>query len=271
MIVTAEVGRRAFDHVILLYSHRSLVRRSLAWNSRCFTRTCYSKESTYEPSRYAVPHASSKSWPSTAPTVDEFELDALDPKHNEQYSPPPSPSVLAATPREYAGYFPSPRRLTIMYDAKTENSNMNLRIEVAIRTANRPQIDLTPFYLQMHDLKGGVFSSWRYCRESGKEICQSKLKETKSLIIRPGLRRSMSSALSNLRSKSGTKTTTVQHMRRQDSNYGSTSDDEIETSQNPSCTTKGEISRKSSSFMALEFSNYAHLEINRKETRSSKR
>lgn len=146
-----------------------------------------------------------------------------------------APKPLASSPQEFADYFPSTQRLCIRHDDSTLDGNMNLRVDTKARTHNGREVDLTLFHLRMHDLKRRDFSLRRYCRDSGREICHSSRKCSKpSIMKRPGLQRSMSNALSSLRSKSVSRTPTITSLKRQDSGYdtmhGYEVDDKIETS-----------------------------------------
>lgn len=133
---------------------------------------------------------------------------------------------------------------------------------------------MTLFHLRMHDLKRREFSLRRYCRDSGREVCHSRRKYMKpSVIRRPGLQRSMSSALSGLRSKSETKTPTLKSLARQDSGYDSMPEadvDEDDENSNSSPRTSSSIPMPTNTTL-LEFSNYTHLEVKRRGAKSSKR
>ena len=182
-----------------------------------------------------------------------------------------TPSAVPSTPSEFAEYFPSARRLCIRHD-DTMDGNMNLRIDTETHTSKGRRFDLTLFHLRMHDLKNREFSFRRYCRESGREICHSTRKYTKPAADqRPGLQRSMSSALASLRPKSDSKSSTRHSLKRHDSGYDSMEEDE-EISE-----FKGRSSQATSSIplptntTKLEFSNYAHIDVKRRGAKSSKR
>ena len=182
-----------------------------------------------------------------------------------------APTALAASPKEFAEYFPSTQRFCIRHDDSTMDGNMNLRVDTKARTQDGGDVDLTLFHLRMHDLKRREFSLRRYCRDSGREVCHSSRRYGKpSVMKRPGLQRSMSSALSSLRSKPDNKTSTVTNLKRHDSGYDSMHEDET--------TKDSETSSKRSSGTSiptnttrLEFSNYAQLEVRRRGTKASKR
>jgi len=83
---------------------------------------------------------------------------------------------------------------------------------------------------------------------------------------RPGLQRSVSRALQSIRGKSESEKQMV--LNRQDSGYCSNPDDEDEEERPRSRESNDE--QKSSSFR-LEFSNYAHVEVNRKGIKGSRK
>ena len=193
------------------------------------------------------------------------------PEETEEYI---GPTALASSPEEFALYFPSTSRMSIRHDDATLDGNMNLRVDTVASTQDGGKVDLTLFHLRMHDLKRREFSLRRYCRDSGREVCHSRRKYMKpSVIRRPGLQRSMSSALSSLRSKSETKTPTLKSLTRQDSGYDSMPEpdaDEDDENSHPSQRTSSSIPIPTNTTL-LEFSNYTHLEVKRRGAKSSKR
>ncbi|KAL6717090.1 hypothetical protein ACLMJK_005005 [Lecanora helva] len=183
-----------------------------------------------------------------------------------------APSVLAASPQEFADYFPSTQRLCIRHDDCTMDGNMNLRIDTKARTYDGGEVDLTLFHLRMHDLKRREFSLRRYCRESGREICHSSRKYSKpSVVTRPGLQRSMSSAFSSLRPKSEHKSSAASNLKRHDSGYDSLHEDELDDEGITSAPTMSSSMYIPTNTTRLEFSNYTHLEVKRRGTKGSKR
>ncbi len=193
------------------------------------------------------------------------------PNETEEYI---APTALASSPDEFALYFPSTSKMFIRHDDATLDGNMNLRVDTVASTLDGGKVDMTLFHLRMHDLKRREFSLRRYCRDSGREVCHSSRKYTKpSVIRRPGLQRSMGSALSSLRSKSDTKTPTLKSLKRQDSGYDSMPDadmDEDDEESSRSQRTPSSIPIPTNTTL-LEFSNYTHLEVKRRGAKSSKR
>lgn len=162
-------------------------------------------------------------------TASERELDALDsglPLNYEDSSIPAlpvytrdvvEPNVRPSSPQDFARFFPSLNRLSIRHDEYTPDGNMNLRIDTVVTGRRRTAIQL--FHLRMYDLAKREFSLRRYCRDSGREVCNSKRqyaepaapkplkkekkekhekREKKEDSSRPSLQRSMSSAFRSL-------------------------------------------------------------------------
>ena len=227
----------------------------------------------YDSYDYAAPQASTGTFSSCASTDDREPDEEVQP-----YEVPAGgsrivgPRVLAASPQEFAEYFPSTQRLCIRHDDSTLDGNMNLRIDTKASTYDGGQVDLTLFHLRMHDLKRREFSLRRYCRDSGREICHSSRRYSKpSVMTRPGLQRSMSSALSTLRSKSDSRTTTATSLKRHDSGYDTMHEDTTEEDSETSTPRRQSSMPIPTNTTRLDFSNYAHLEVKRRGTQASKR
>ena len=222
---------------------------------------------------YADREASRETYASSVST-DNYEPDQeLPPYHiPDDGGLAVAPKVLAASPQEFADYFPSTQRLCIRHDDCTMDGNMNLRVDTKACTYDGGDVDLTLFHLRMHDLKRREFSLRRYCRESGREVCHSSRKYSKpSVVTRPGLQRSVSSALSSLRPKSENKTSTVTSLKRHDSGYDSLHEDEFDEEPEISSSRGPSSMCIPTNTTRLEFSNYAHLEVKRRGTKGSKR
>lgn len=124
------------------------------------------------------------------------------------------PNVRPSSPQDFARLFPSLNRLSIRHDEYTSDGNMNLRIDTVVTGRRRTAIQL--FHLRMYDLAKREFSLRRYCRDSGREVCNSKRLYTEPAVAkvsktekhekedkreessRPSLQRSMSSAIKSL-------------------------------------------------------------------------
>lgn len=232
-------------------------------------------EAQYSHFECPKPRVSAETYASTTSSFDDlrddlppFEL--LEVSNYPSENPPTT--ALTSSPEEFAEYFPSTQMLLIRHDDTTIDGNMNLRIDTEAQTLDGEKVDLQLFHLRMHDLKRREFSLRRYSRDSGREICHSSRKYPKpSFIQRPGLQRSMSSAFSSLRSKSESKTSTTMSLKRNDSGYGSLHEDDMEED------VASQSHRPSSSFpipantIRLQFSNYAHLEVKRRGSKTCKR
>ncbi|MCJ1479343.1 hypothetical protein MMC13_008028 [Lambiella insularis] len=226
-------------------------------------------DSFYE-SAYA--RSSVETYSSTLPSEEDFEEEYLVYEEPEYIYEGTSPTAVPSTPPQFAEFFPSTRRMCIRHD-DTVDGNMNLRIDTERCSSSSNKVDLTLFHLRMHDLKNREFSLRRYCRDSGREVCHSSRKYAKPASKRrPGLQRSMSNALASLRSKSEKKTATIASLKRHDSGYDSmVEDDDEEMDKFMSRMSKGSSIPLPTNTTNLEFSNYAHLDLKRRGTKSSKR
>lgn len=205
---------------------------------------------------------------STVASVDDFG-DGL------EYEEPPEthyyetydyiPTAYPSTAEEFAQLFPSARRLFVHHD-DTADGNMNLRLDTETMTQSGRPINLTLFHLRMHDLKKREFSFRRYCRESGREICHSSRKYTKPPTHRqPAFQRSVSNAFASLKSMTSEKSS-IKPIKRQDSGYES-----IQGMEDDSPKLSASSIPIPTNTTLLEFSNYAHVELKRRGTKSSKR
>lgn len=115
------------------------------------------------------------------------------------------PHVCPSTPQDFGKLFPSRDRLSIRHDDFTPDGNLNLRVDTVVPGRRRQTMQL--FHLRMYDLAKREFSLRRYCRDSGREVCNSKRKYVDAPAApaldpalapadeqRPGITRSVSSA-----------------------------------------------------------------------------
>ncbi|CAL8581007.1 hypothetical protein XPA_006719 [Xanthoria parietina] len=220
---------------------------------------------------YDGPRSSAETYASTIPSVDDLDDDLPPFEIPSSFDDALPSTAVASTPHEFAEYFPSGRKLLIRHDDSTLDGNMNLRVDTEIREPGSRPLDLTLFHLRMHDLKNREFSLRRYCRDSGREVCHSSRKYTKpAAISRPNLQRSMSSALSSLRSKTESKHAAKSGLKRQDSGYDSMSEEDI-APEAVKQSSQGRSIPLPTNTTQLEFSNYAHLDVRRRGAKSSKR
>jgi hypothetical protein len=171
--------------------------------------------------------------------------------------------AIPATSQDFAALFPSDRKLLIHHDDATSDGNMNLRVETIVQGPGGPR-KLILFHLRMHDLKDRQFSFRRYCRDSGREICHSERQRLveKSRSSHLNAQRSLSLALSPFRQEfmSGEDNLALQkeahRSNRDDHNSGSPT---------------GTCSPALSDTTRLQFSNYAHIDLNKRGPKKSRR
>ncbi|KAF4629946.1 hypothetical protein G7Y89_g8197 [Cudoniella acicularis] len=243
-------------------------------------RPVYTKH--YESSPVTTFHArsSTETYMSGASEEELYEEpESYDPEYEvPEYREVVETDLRPTNPSDFADYFPSTKRLYIRHDDTTYDGNMNLRVDTEESDRKKGNVQL--FHLRMQDLKKREFSLRRYERSSGREVCHSSRKYTKSAAeSRPALTRSMSNAFASIRKpefkrqNSGLSTHSQKSKKsifRQDSGYGSGCDDQDETEGFP-------FEQKSSSLTIptnttkLEFSNYAQVEIKRRGKKSTKR
>lgn len=177
-------------------------------------------------------------------------------------------TAIATSPSEFSELFPSRRRLAIQHDDSTVDGNMNLRVDTLV-SVDTQRCEMTLFHLRMHDLKNRQFSLRRYCRDSGREVCHSALKQQKPTPEkRPGFQRSLSNALNSMRPKSEHRRSTDPNsgtLTRHDSGYGSMHSVDFDQDSRPRSAGKGAQAPDppSTNIMHLEFSNYAQVDVRR--------
>ncbi|KFX95122.1 hypothetical protein V490_04012 [Pseudogymnoascus sp. VKM F-3557] len=226
---------------------------------------------------------------------EEYATDDYPTPNYPAYSlPPPVQTTIPTTPHDFASYFPSHRRLTIAHDASAEDLSMNLVITTDSASEKLP---VQLFHLRMHDIPTRAFSLRRYCRESGREVCHSVLRDGEAMgkvkqTKHPKLQRSMSTALATV-TRSGVKRADswgaptggsdkasypppaplLTIPSRHDSGYETNSDDESDFSSSeepesptPASQKKG---KKKTNTTHLEFSNYAHVDLTRRGSAAS--
>ena len=213
--------------------------------------------------------ASVNTYASTLPSTEDFEEDL--PYDVPDYEPVYQQSkIIPSSPEDFPRLFPTTGRMFIRHDDSTLDGNMNLQVYTQAHKKGR-KTELTLFHLRMHDLKNREFSLRRYCRDSGREVCHSSRKYTKPAAARPGLQRSMSNALSTLRGKSDSKTSTLEGLKRQDSGYGSLSEDDLGVESSSQVALGRSSIPLPTNTTHLEFSNYAHVDVKRRGAKTSKR
>ncbi|ELR10657.1 hypothetical protein GMDG_04924 [Pseudogymnoascus destructans 20631-21] len=222
------------------------------------------------------------------------------PSHTTSLPPAPSTTAIPTTPHDFASYFPSHSRLTITHDSSALDLGMNLVISTTPEGEQKTPMQL--FHLRMHDLPTRAFSLRRYCRESGREVCHSvlrqggeKVKQNQRQTKHPKLQRSMSTALATV-TRRGVKradswgassnkasyppphpTPLLTIPTRHDSGYATDSDDDGDFSSSgaedeeefpptpvPSSLPGKKGKKGKTNTTHLEFSNYAHVDLTRR-------
>lgn len=200
---------------------------------------------------------------------DEWDDDAdgfKEPIWSSQATRRPDPSPLPTTPSDFGRLFPSHRRLTIRHDDSTLDGNMNLLIDTNV-LAYGGQRQMTLFHLRMQDLENREFSLRRYCRDSGREVCHSALKQdTSAAVKRSRLSRSLSNAVGSMLPRSGARTPPPDNLKRFDSGYGSMYSVDVDGYDQPGSADQRSSNENSRlpNVVRLEFSNYAHVDVNRR-------
>lgn len=243
------------------------------------------------------PRSSVESCAST--TVSDHDLVAMDVDESllddESHCIPPLPvyrreiiesNVRASSPQDFAKFFPSLNRFTIRHDEFTPDGNMNLRVDTVLTGRRRTAIQL--FHLRMYDLAKREFSMRRYCRDSGREVCNSKRKYTEPSAAkakssddeRPTLKRSMSSAIKTLSARPMLRRAKSTAVARPNTGYStSDGDDEYFNDRSNlsalSLDTRGGKSKVQkplpTNTIKLEFSNYARVDVHRRGGKNNKR
>lgn len=231
----------------------------------------YSKPYNVSPATTYYPRSSTETYLSGAseenlylePEVYDHEYDVPELRVRGDVSVDLRPS----TPQDFAELLAHSKRMYIRHDDTTYDGNMNLRVDIE-DPCGGPRANIQLFHMRMHDLRKREFSLRRYERASGREICHSSRKYKTPSERKPGLSRSMSNAFAKFkRSNSGSSTNSAlaRPVRRQDSGYGSSQDDDEE----------GEATKPAdqvpTNTVKLEFSNYAVVEVKRRGAKSSKR
>lgn len=268
------------------YGSRSTAPTSLYTNSRPSEK--YSKpyvqyvegDRDLSPATSTYPRSSVDTYASTDASEEDLALEreedlARDSESN--YIPPlpayhheiSEPNMRPSDPKNFSQLFPSMNRLSIRHDDFTTDGNMNLRVDTIVPGRRRTAVQL--FHLRMYDLAKREFSLRRYCRDSGREVCNSKRKFVEpASASRPSLQRSMSSAMKAMarpqsrRASSGG--SPFKHERRPGTSHSYETD--VDTASVYSRHSDGDHRRpqphQPTNSIKLEFSNYARVDVTRK-------
>lgn len=182
------------------------------------------------------------------------------------------PSVaLPSNPPTFGELFPSTTRLVIKHDDSTLDGNMNLQVNTFISEPRERQCEVTLYHFRMYNLHNRKFSFRRYCRDSGREVCHTSRKrqhpknEALTAIQRP-----LGSALSNFLPNTTRGSSLSTALKRRDSGYKSGLE-EADSITGRQASMDSSISSKpspSTNTILLEFSNYAHVDVKRRGSKS---
>jgi hypothetical protein len=191
---------------------------------------------------------------SSGDLADQSEYDLPEERHQVYDT-----DAIPTTPPDFAKLFPTTRRILLQHDDSTSDGNMNLRVDTEAVSQHGDRLKMTLYHLRMKNLHERQFSLRRYCRDSGREVCNSKKKYAKPIPRsqprkRPSLTRSITSAISSISKKPS----------RHDSGYGSDDDEDLENELR-NFTLNSEIKATiPTNIIRLEFSNYAQVELHRR-------
>ncbi|KAK7927771.1 hypothetical protein PG985_004769 [Apiospora marii] len=276
------------------YESRSTAPTSVYESSRPSTKYSISKASRAQPQQYQKQDLSPSTSLCSSSSVDTYSSRAsLDEVEDVDVSDasvdyteiPPLPTyrheivdtnVRPSTPEDFAALFPSMNRLSIRHDDFTSDGNMNLRVDTVVSGRRRKTIQL--FHLRMHDLNKREFSLRRYCRDSGREVCNSKRRFTEPADqSRPSLQRSMSTAMKSLprphlarTGTAGSGSSSSTRSRPNTSYSTADADDDFQTSFSQAGK-RHKSHGVATNAIKLEFSNYARVDIARCGYTGSKR
>ncbi|KAI0161624.1 hypothetical protein GGR52DRAFT_575933 [Hypoxylon sp. FL1284] len=281
------------------YDSRSTAPTSLSDSPRPSTMESSSRAAKFRggscgedisPATSLYPRSSVDTYSSMASSA---ELDSLQTEDCLDYSViPPLPvyrheieeiNVRPSTPEDFAALFPSMNRLTIRHDDFTPDGNMNLRVDTVVLGRRKKTIQL--FHMRMYDLNKREFSLRRYCRESGREVCNSKRKYIEPANTdRPSLQRSVSTAVRSLTkrpqlSRMPTGASVFSSRSRPGTSHSTATtepDDEALEFANVltrafSADKKQKVRPMATNTIKLEFSNYARVDVVRRGNRNTKR
>ncbi|KAI1849930.1 hypothetical protein JX266_004309 [Neoarthrinium moseri] len=275
------------------HDSRSTALSSL-YDSPSSTKASSSKAPKYFPDRYDVdlspstslyPRSSVETYSSRV-SAEEFEDPHMNDMVDETEEVPTLPvyrheiadaNVRPSSPDDFASLFPSLNRLSIRHDDFTPDGNMNLRVDTVVSGRRRRTVQL--FHLRMYDLNKREFSLRRYCRDSGREVCNSKRKyNDPTTQSRPSLQRSMSNAMKSLGrpqlKRTATGSSVFSTRSRPGTSYSTAdADDEFNEafSHAVSLDSMPKARQVATNSIKLEFSNYARVDVQRRGHKTSKR
>ncbi|POS75116.1 hypothetical protein DHEL01_v206493 [Diaporthe helianthi] len=180
------------------------------------------------------------------------------------------PNMRPSTPKDFSQLFPSMNRLSIRHDDFTTDGNMNLRVDTIVPGRRRTAVQL--FHLRMYDLGRREFSLRRYCRDSGREVCNSKRKFVEpASASRPSLQRSMSSAVKAMTRPQSKRADSGGSLSKREKRPGTSHsyETDFDAASVYSRASDGDHKRpQPTNSIKLEFSNYARVDVARKGQKS---
>ncbi|KAI0478967.1 hypothetical protein GGR56DRAFT_353058 [Xylariaceae sp. FL0804] len=270
-------------------AHTSLYDSSLT-STQCSPAQALKPQSQYlnedlSPSTSLYPRSSVDTYSSRASELELGDVDVED--LTDEPAIPPLPAyrheieefnVRPSTPEDFAALFPSMNRLTIRHDDFTSDGNMNLRVDTVVSGRRKKTIQL--FHLRMYDLSKRDFSLRRYCRDSGREVCNSKRKYLDpASSSHPHLQRSVTNMVKTLAGKpSLSRAPTSGHRLppwSRPTTSHSTAEADAEFADSPSradsLDKQSRARAVATNAIKLEFSNYARVDVRRRGNKNSKR
>ncbi|KAH6659738.1 hypothetical protein BKA67DRAFT_529877 [Truncatella angustata] len=263
-----------------LYDNLGSTKASSARNPKHYTER-YNED--LSPSTSLCPRSSVETYSSKA-SADEIEdTEIVDIVDDTEVPPLPiyrheitDSNVRPSSAQDFAALFPSMNRLSIRHDDFTSDGNMNLRVDTIVSGRRRRTVQL--FHLRMYDLNKREFSLRRYCRDSGREVCNSKRKYTEpGNQSRPTLQRSVSSAMKSFTKPQLKRTPTggsvFSTKSRPETSHSANADTEFSDifSQGLSLGKITKPRQTATNSIKLEFSNYARVDVERCGSKGSKR
>jgi hypothetical protein len=176
------------------------------------------------------------------------------------------PNVRPSTAQEFAGLFPSFHRLSIRHDEFTPDGNMNLRVDTIVNSSRR-RTSVQLFHLRMYDLARREFSLRRYCRDSGREVCNSKRKYAETPAKKPAKTSAGKRPGTGYSSGDGDD----EFFNGSPSSLSIVDDDDNNNNNNGNGAAAKRSRALPTNTIKLEFSNYARVDVRRRGGKNNKR
>ncbi|KAF2098570.1 hypothetical protein NA57DRAFT_75810 [Rhizodiscina lignyota] len=179
-------------------------------------------------------------------------------EEDDDEEPEPVYEARPLTPTEFGELFPSGRKMLIQHDNTYGDGDVNLRVDMHSSSHHGERDRVTVFHLKIQDLERREMSLRRYCRDSGREVCNTTriYREVKAE-SRPKLMRSLSSALASLKLSSPSRASVHTGSSIEEDEVAVADEEEDLADENKP------IEVAVANVIRLEFSNYAHIELTR--------